>query len=174
MLMEYCDLVDLEGNILMSNHRRGDQIPAGMYHHVVNILVQHQDGSVLIMQRDWKKEILPGKFEATAGGSILQGEMIESGAKRELREETGIKAENLIKVREHVDSRYSLLWTDYFTQVDVNKNQITLQAGETIAFEWICLEAFKKRVKQGEILSLDASILGTYYLKLLQNNELEL
>lgn len=172
--MEYWDLVDSQGNTKLSNHRRGDEIPAGLYHQVVTILVQHQDGSILIMQRDWNKEILPGKFEATAGGSLLQGETVEEGAKRELLEETGLQVDTLIPVRRYLDSVYPLIWTNYFTQVNVNKSQITLQAGETIAFEWISLEAFIRRVEQKEIIPLDASTLETYYLELLQKKEQDL
>lgn len=82
--MEYWELVNAEGNSVSSNHPRGNKLPAGLYHHVVNILVQHKDGSILVMQRDWQKSILPGKFEASAGGSVLQGETIKAGAKREL------------------------------------------------------------------------------------------
>lgn len=169
--MEYWNLVDAQGNTIVSNHRRGDDIPSGLYHHVINILVQHQDGSVLIMQRDWNKEILPGKFEASAGGSILQGETVEAGAKRELQEETGIQAETLIQVQRYIDLVHPVIWTNFFTRVNMNKTQITLQAGETIAFEWVSLKEFIYRVTQEEVISLDSLTLETYYLELLQNKE---
>ena len=168
--MECWELVNAEGNIISSNHLRGDKVPDGLYHHVVNVLVQHQDGSILIMQRDWQKSILPGKFEASAGGSVLQGETIEAGAKRELLEETGIQAENLIQVRRYLDKTYPVIWTDYYTCVDVIKEQITLQAGETIAFEWVSLANFLNQLKQGNIIYMDSSSLKTYYLELLENN----
>lgn len=167
--MEYWVLVNAEGHLISSNHPRGDKLPAGLYHHVVNVLVQHQDGSILIMQRDWQKSILPGKFEASARGSVLQGETIEAGAKRELMEETGIQAENLIQVRRYLDKTYPVIWTDYYTCIDMVKEQITLQPGETIAFEWMSLANFLNQIKEGHIISMDSSSLNTYYLKLLEN-----
>lgn len=167
--MEYWDLVNAEGHLISSNHPRGDKLPAGLYHHVVNVLVQHQDGSILIMQKDWQKSILPGKFEASAGGSVLQSETIEAGAKRELMEETGIQAENLLQVRRYLDKTYPVIWTNYYTCVDMVKEQITLQPGETIAFEWVSLANFLNQIKQGHIISMDSFSLNTYYLKLLEN-----
>ena len=167
--MEYWDLVDANGYTMLTNHRRGDEIPSGYYHHVVNVRVQHQDGSILIMQRDWRKEILPGKFEASAGGSILQGETVEAGARRELWEETGIKAEQLIQVRSYLDETYPVLWTHYIAQVKVDKSHIRLQEGETIAFEWVTLQDFISRVKDNENLSMDPMTLETYYLDLLHH-----
>ena len=49
------------------------------------------------MQRDFRKH-LGGKWELTAGGSALQGETALECASRELREETGIAAEEKMTV----------------------------------------------------------------------------
>lgn len=84
-------------------------------------------------------------------------------------EETGIQAENLIQVRRYLDKIYPVIWTDYYTCVDMVKEQITLQPGETIAFEWMSLANFLNQIKEGHIISMDSSSLNTYYLKLLEN-----
>ncbi len=70
---------------------RGEEssIPKGIYHMVVLILVRHVDGQYLLMRRSPGKAY-PLYWEATAGGSVLQGESAIEGALRELREETGI------------------------------------------------------------------------------------
>ena len=68
---------------------RGEVIPEGFFHLVCEIIVRHIDGSYLIMQRD-KRKHLGGMWEATAGGSALQGEEPAICAARELYEETGI------------------------------------------------------------------------------------
>ena len=52
---------------------RGQVIPNGVFHLVCEALVRHTDGTYLIMQRDFHKH-LGGMWEATAGGSALQGE----------------------------------------------------------------------------------------------------
>ena len=73
---------------------RGEEasIPEGVYHLVCHILVEHVDGTFLLMQRDPRKPY-PSMWEATAGGSALKGETAEECAYRELREETGCTAE---------------------------------------------------------------------------------
>ena len=68
---------------------RGEVIPEGFFHLVCEIIVRHIDGSYLIVQRD-KRKHLGGMWEATAGGSALQGEEPAICAARELYEETGI------------------------------------------------------------------------------------
>jgi 8-oxo-dGTP diphosphatase len=46
-----------------------------LFHLVSEIIVKHEDGMYLLMQRDWKKPNSPGLYEATAGGSALKGEV---------------------------------------------------------------------------------------------------
>lgn len=67
---------------------RGEVIPEGFFHLVCEIIVRHIDGSYLIVQRD-KRKHLGGMWEATAGGSALQGE-----------EPTSVPLENFMKKRE--------------------------------------------------------------------------
>ena len=78
---------------------RGEAIPEGFFHLVCDIIVRRSNGSYLIMQRD-KRKHLGGMWEATAGGSALQGEDALTCARRELHEETGIcQFSSSIKVR---------------------------------------------------------------------------
>ena len=76
---------------------RGNKISNGLFHLGCDILVTHTDGSYLILQRD-KVKRFGGMWEATAGGSSLQGEAPLECAFRELSEETGIVAESLTEV----------------------------------------------------------------------------
>ena len=76
---------------------RGNKIANGLFHLVCDVLVTHTYGSYLILQRD-KVKRFGGMWEATAGGSSLQGEAPLECAFRELSEETGIVAESLTEV----------------------------------------------------------------------------
>ena len=87
------NLEKIEGMTLI----RGEKIPEGVYHLVCDVIVRHTDGEYLLMQRDSRKHY-GGMWEATAGGSALQGEKPLDCAIRELREETGIHAEHLEEV----------------------------------------------------------------------------
>ena len=115
---------------------RGEQIPDGYFHLCSEIIVRHTDGTYLIMQRD-KRKHLGGMWEATAGGSALQGEDPLSCAKRELQEETGIASDELIEIGRALHHSHKTYYADYLCVTDADKNSIVLQDGETSAFKWV-------------------------------------
>ncbi|HPF87806.1 MAG TPA: NUDIX domain-containing protein [Candidatus Limiplasma sp.] len=122
---------------------RAEPIPAGLYHIVSDVLVRHADGDYLVMQRDLRKETYPGKFEAGASGSILAGESPVEGALRELREETGIVADALIFLFATSNLRDTQYYC-YLCRTDCAKDAVTLQAGETIACQWLSETDFRR------------------------------
>ncbi len=115
---------------------RGEEIPDGYFHLCSEIIVRHTDGSYLIMQRD-KRKHLGGMWEATAGGSALQGEDPLACARRELQEETGITADELIEIGRVLHHGHKTYYVDYLCITDADKNSIVLQEGETMAFKWV-------------------------------------
>ena len=115
---------------------RGEKVPEGYFHLCSEIIVRHTDGSYLIMQRD-KRKHLGGMWEATAGGSALQGEDPLTCAMRELQEETGIASDELIEIGRVLHHGHKTYYVDYLCVTDVDKDSIVLQEGETIAFKWI-------------------------------------
>ena len=127
--------------------RRGETVPAGMFHIVVEILVRHADGTFLLMQRDPRKHF-GGMWEATAGGSALQGETPMESALRELREETGIVAENLTELQMRRIPRMRTFFGDYFCETDCDKASITLQEGETVAYRWVTKEELLRMTRE--------------------------
>lgn len=120
---------------------RGEEIPEGLFHIVADVLVKHADGDYLVMQRDFRKEGYPGKFESGASGSILKGETPYEGALRELREETGIAADHLTFLFAASDLKQTLYFS-YLCITDCDKQSVTLQEGETIAYQWLSEAAF--------------------------------
>lgn len=118
---------------------RGEEIPDGLYHLVCNVVVKHVDGTYLLMQRDLRKRY-GGMWEATAGGSALMGETPLECAKRELREETGIVATELTEVGRAVVDEPHAIFVQFLCVTDWQKDKITLQEGETIAYKWVSKE----------------------------------
>ncbi len=121
---------------------RGEAPPEKLYHLVADVIVQHTDGSFLVMQRDPAKKHGGGMWEIGAGGSVLKGESAYDGALRELREETGVIADKLILLREiseahHHVTDYNSHYSVFFCRTDMDKSAVTLQQGETVAFRWI-------------------------------------
>lgn len=126
---------------------RGQAIPKGLFHIVCDVVVCHEDGEYLLMQRDWKKETYPGMYESSAGGSVLKGETPLEGAKRELWEETGIKAENLQFLYRKINQKNDAIHYGYLCRTNQNKDSICLQAGETISYLWLGKEEFLKFIQ---------------------------
>ena len=116
---------------------RGEDIPAGVYHLVCEVLVRHADGSYLLMRRDPRKHY-GGLWEATAGGSALRGETPLDCARRELREETGIRAEELRELGRVRSANTH--YVEFLCETDWPKDRVTLQEGETVAYRWVSRE----------------------------------
>ena len=115
---------------------RGGKIPEGVYHLVGEVLVRHTDGTYLLMRRDDRKPY-GGLWEATAGGSALEGEDPLRCALRELREETGIAADSLCELGRVVSGRTQSVYAEFLCVTDCAKDSVTLQPGETSAYRWV-------------------------------------
>ena len=127
------DYEKIEGLTLVREEE--DKIPAGAYHLVCEVLVRHVDGTYLLMRRDPNKPLYPDMWEATAGGSALKGESAVEGALRELREETGIIAENLEPLDKELGKT---CWHVRFLCItDCDKKSVKLQEGETCDYKWL-------------------------------------
>ena len=116
---------------------RGEAIPDGCFHLVCDIIVRHTDGSYLLMQRDPRKHF-GGMWEATAGGSALQSETPLECARRELWEETGIHATDLVNVGQITS--HDTIYMEFLCVTDWDKESIVLQTGETVAYQWVSRE----------------------------------
>ena len=125
---------------------RGEVIPDGVYHLVSDVIVKHIDGDYLLMLRDSRKHF-GGMWEATAGGSALQGENPLSCARRELREETGIIADNLVEIGRVLHHGHKSFYVEYLCITDVDKDSIVLQEGETSDYKWITANELRKLSK---------------------------
>ncbi|MDE5563184.1 MAG: NUDIX hydrolase [Clostridiales bacterium] len=130
-----CNFEKVEGKQLV----RGVKIEDGLFHLVCDILVKHTDGTYLLMQRDYRKSY-GGMWEATAGGSALAGETPLECAVRELREETGIVASELTEVGQVIDDKVHCIFVEFLCVTDWDKDNITLQEWETIAYKWVSRE----------------------------------
>ena len=134
--MELWDAYHADGTLAGRDLVRGEPVPEGLYHLVVSILVEHQDGTYLLTKRDSRKPSWPGVYEASAGGSALKGESAEQAARRELREETGIDAP--LDRFELLDSERdrNTFYDFYCLKHPIPLGELTLQPGETDGAMW--------------------------------------
>jgi ribosomal protein S18 acetylase RimI-like enzyme len=167
--MEIWDAYKADGNLAGSDLVRGERIPDGLFHLVCEVLVQHIDGSYLLMQRDINKESYPGKFEATAGGSALKGESPVSGAIRELQEETGIITDNLTQIYHTLS--HNTIYYEFLCITSCDKSSVTLQVGETISYIWLSKDDFLNFINTNEYIPVHRDRLMLYLERL---NEYEI
>ena len=136
-MAEIWDAYDKRFNIIENlTLVRGEPIPDGIYHLVCEIIVKHIDGTYLLMQRDFRKH-LGGKWEVTAGGSALKGETPLMGAIRELKEETGLVANDIKEIKRIIHDGHHSLYVEYLCVTDCEKDSISLQEGETVDYKWV-------------------------------------
>lgn len=138
--------------------KRGEPFAEGVYHLCCEIIVKHTDGTYLLMQRDLRKPF-GGMWEITAGGCAQMGEDPLSAAIRELKEETGVDAENIKEIKRiFTESEHSHTY-QYLCITDCPKDSVTLQEGETIAYRWVKRDTVLK-IADKEISSL--KLLATF------------
>ena len=150
--MELWDAYDRNGNKTGETLIRDEPIPAGRYHLVCEVLVRHVDGSYLCMIRSRQKPNYPLYPECTAGGSALKGDTPLDCIRRELKEETGIECNEFEQVNVTVRECYATIFYSYVCTVDWPKDQITLQEGETEAFQWLSEEEFITLLNSGKMI----------------------
>lgn len=135
--MEIWDAYDVRGQLLAGALLvRGERIPDGVYHLVCDIIVRHTDGTYLLMQRDRRKHY-GGMWEASAGGSALQGETPLACAIRELKEETGIVSDDLYELGRVIHHSHHTIYVEYLCVTDQDKESVLLQDGETQDYQWV-------------------------------------
>lgn len=84
--MEYWDLFNEKCQLFSEKHPDTEMMPVGLFHLVITLLIQHQDGAVLLTQRSSHKSIFPSKWEATMSVRVQTAEDNLAGAQRELAE----------------------------------------------------------------------------------------
>ena len=135
MAKELWDAYDQEGNPLGFDLVRGEPVPEGVYHLVVEIFAVTADGRVLITQRHPDKA-WGGRWEYT-GGAVVKGETPVEGTLRELREETGVivSAQDLhpvyVDVWPEMNGMNSTIYHSFVVFFDPGEQVIHLQEGET-------------------------------------------
>lgn len=164
--MELWDGYRKDGSMAGCDLVRDEPIPDGLFHLVSEVLVQHTDGSYLLMQRDFNKKGYPGMYEATAGGSIIKGETPKDGAVRELKEETGITAKQLAQIYYTVDQQSQTIYHGYLCITDCDKTAVTLQEGETVAYRWLDRKEFLEFLDSEEYIQAHKSRLAPYLDKI--------
>ncbi len=145
---------------------RGEPIPEGLYHLACDVLVRHIDGDYLLMKRASDKDMFPGMYEATAGGSAIKGENAIDCIKRELTEETGIVSENFTEIAYFCFPERNTLFYCFLCETDCDKSSIVFQKGETEAYKWVTEDEFTDFVNSDRMIPTQKRRYCNYFRKL--------
>lgn len=140
--MEYWDLYDQNrtrtGELAV---RGGDPIPKGRYHVVVHAAVFNSKGEMLIQKRQPWKEVFPGLWDITCGGSAQAGEDSPTAIRREVCEEVGLDLEALGNGRAVFTVNFGDGFDDYYiAKSDVPACDLVLQESEVAEARWASRE----------------------------------
>lgn len=154
--MELWDVFDENRRPLHRTHVRGIPMRRGEYHLVVFVWIFNSDGQTLLTKRSPAKKNYPN-FWSPTGGAAIAGETSLHAVARELREETGIAADEaefnlLTSVRVSSRSYFSDI---YSLQKDVPISAVVLQEGETCDAKWVGKAEFEAMIARGEIAPPD-------------------
>ncbi len=153
--MEYNDVYDEERRPTGRVHRRGSSWKAGEYGLVVCVWVYDGKGKLLLTRRA-KGKSFAGTWE-NSGGAAKAGETSLQAIARELREETGIRAE---------ESEFQLLsqgkeghaiYDFYALKRQVKLEDIVLQPGETDDARWATFNEIHAMIRRRQICRIIAS-----------------
>ena len=155
---EIWDLYNKNKQLVGKTHTRGDDIPEGCYHLVVNAWLKNSKGEYLITRRAANRKSYPLLYECI-GGSVLANESSAEGAVRELIEEVGLIFKptdgKLIKteVRDYVNGKKFAdildAWLfEYDGEVDLSK----ATTDEVCSCEWLTVEQIKEIYERGELV----------------------
>lgn len=158
--MEYWDAYDGDRNLLGHTLIRGEPIPDGEYHLVVNIFIVNTNGDILLTQRHPDKHF-PLMWECT-GGSVTAGEDSLNGAMREVEEEIGLTLPpDKFKL---VDSkrRHNDFLDTYLVIHDVHITELKLQPTEVVDSKWVPFDEYKLMHEQGLVVQSLNYFYGIY------------
>lgn len=151
--MEFNDIYDRERNLTGRTHRRGTPWRRGEYGLVACVWVYDGKGKLLLTRRAPEKSFA-GTWE-NSGGAALAGETSLQAIARELREETGIRAdpEEFMLL---CSGRDRIAHYDFYCLHRSSDTEITLQPGETDAYRWVTFDQVHQMIKDKQICKVIA------------------
>ncbi|HSX42723.1 MAG TPA: NUDIX domain-containing protein [Candidatus Saccharimonadales bacterium] len=144
----------------------------GLLHRIVRIMVEDEEGRILLQKRSMQVDTFPGCWDHSAAGHVDAGEDYEEAAKRELHEELGISNATLHKIAVYRTSntfngrklnRFNAL---YKATIDASQ-PLNLQESEVGEAKWFTLDEVKELVAEQPDNVTDglAQVISDYYAK---------
>ncbi len=145
-VMEYLQVFDQKGNALNESVVRNKKmnLPNGKYFKTVIVYIQNSKGEILIQKTSKQK----GSEWATTGGHVPFAVSSLDTMHNEILEELGIdiEKEKLEYIWTEKDS--DALQDDYFLQMDIDIDKLSLQKEEVEFVKWITVSEIEKMIQE--------------------------
>jgi ADP-ribose pyrophosphatase len=134
-------------------------------------IVRHPGSAVMLPVDDKDRVLLVHQFRLPAeqklweipAGRLDQGETPLKAAKRELEEETGVKAKQWVKLASfYASPGYVAEKMNLFLALDLKQGKQNLMDDERIEIDWFAKKRIRKMIHDGEIQ--DAKTIVAFYL----------
>ncbi|MHB9029487.1 MAG: NUDIX hydrolase [Candidatus Latescibacterota bacterium] len=99
---ELFDILDDDGNVIGQATRLECHSGSYLLHPVVHVLVFTSEGGLYLQKRSNRKDIQPGKWDASVGGHVSSGEALEHAVSREAEEELGIRGTDFERLYSYI------------------------------------------------------------------------
>lgn len=140
--------------------------PKQYYHEAVEVFPTDKAGHLMIAKRSLKKRKGSGKYEFPAG-SVIANETPANAARRELKEELGLKCRSMKKLCEvKVPGIKRYFFLAYIP--DLTEQKVTLQEGENTDYQIITYNQLFELISRGQFFQERAEM---YTAQLFDNLE---
>lgn len=120
----------------------------GMRHRAVHVFVFNSRDEIFLQKRSMSKDSSPGLWDSSASGHVDCGEVYDTCAERELREEIGLDLDEcpcrVFKVDACAETGQEFVWLYHCS----GEGPFTLHPGEIERGEWFSKEHVTKWVKE--------------------------
>jgi len=121
----------------------------GLIRRLARVIVEDQEGNVLLQKRSSKQKLFPNRWDTSAAGHVDAGEDYLQAAKREMSEEIGLKNVDM----QEVDYFYnSFVWQDMklnqfqrvYKVVVAHDTQFKVDKDEVVGTQWFSPHQLKQ------------------------------
>ncbi|MDD2218386.1 MAG: NUDIX domain-containing protein [Eubacteriales bacterium] len=150
--MEYWDVYDRNGVFTGRKLLKGSVFGKNEYHFAVEAWLINDNNELLIQQRSYECELLPGHWALTTG-RITSGEDTVNGCIREVKEELGIDitSNDMRHLARFVRDENHIIWDIFLIKSNTPIHEMSLQKSEVIGAKWVSITEFKSLINQNNV-----------------------
>ncbi len=125
---------------------RKEVMEQGHWRRTAHVWIINSKNEVLCQRRSMKKDMAPGKWEASVAGHLSPEDNYFTGAAREVNEETGlpIKAQHLELIKIYKDHEFREYRGIFLCKWDAEKHEIISEEDEVSAVKFVKISTLKK------------------------------